>query len=98
MTAISSIASAVFLIVFGITNVAAYRVAGNLRHRILADCGALGCGLALVVLVADTAIRNPIAVFVLVAVMALSVSAEGIWLRHRRNLRLDHGNGAAQPS
>jgi amino acid transporter len=95
LTAISSIASAIFLIVFGITNAAAYRVAGNLRHRILAGCGALGCGLALVVLVADTAIRNPIAVFVLVAIVALSVSAEGIWLRHRRNLRLDHGNGEA---
>ncbi len=90
LTEIASIASAVFLIVFGVTNVAAYRAADDhlLRRRLLAGCGALGCGYALIVLIADTSSRTPVAVYVLGVIIVLSLVAEGTWLRHRRHLRL----------
>jgi amino acid transporter len=91
LTEISSVASAIFLIVFGVTNAAAYVTApSRLRPRVLAGCGALGCGLALVVLVADTAKQAPTAVVVLFAIVVLSLIAEGTWLRRRRHLRLAH--------
>jgi amino acid transporter len=90
VAAISSIASAIFLVVFGTTNAAAFRAtAGGGARRLLAACGTAGCALALVVLVIDTADRRPIALAVLGAMILVALLGEAVWLRHRRRLRLE---------
>jgi amino acid transporter len=85
LTQIASIASAVFLVVFAATNAAAVRVAvGRVARRIVAACGTLGCAISLVVLVVDSASRRPVAVVVLVAMVAVALVSEATWLRHHR--------------
>jgi amino acid transporter len=91
LTEISSIASAVFLIVFGVTNAAAYRTAHSRSRRLVSGCGTLGCALALAVLVGDMVVRTPIAVVVLAGMMGVSVLIEKVWLQRRRALQLRDG-------
>ncbi len=85
---ISSIASSVFLIVFGAVNLAALRTAASPARRVTAAGGAIGCLAALVLLVIDTTARQPLALGVLVAMLAVSVAGESAWLHHRRELKL----------
>lgn len=92
LTQISSIASAVFLIVFAATNAAAVRATrGRRARRAVAGCGVFGCVAALAVLVADMVTRTPFAVGVLGAMVGSSVLVEHTWLRHRRRLQLQPG-------
>ena len=89
VTEISSIASAVFLIVFAVVNLAALWVAGDAVARwVAAGAGVLGCLGAVVVLLVDTASHRPLALGVLAAMVAASLLAEGLWLRHRRTPRI----------
>lgn len=85
---ISSIASSVFLIVFGAVNLAASRTAPSPARRVPAAGGAIGCLAALVLLMIDTTARQPLALGVLVAILAVSVAGESAWLHHRRELKL----------
>lgn len=92
VASISSIASAVFLIVFGTVNAAALRggkEAGT--NRALAGAGLVGCAGALAVLSIDTARNRPEALALLVGMAGLSLLGEALWLRRRRELRLGTG-------
>ncbi len=89
LTEISSIASAMFLIVFGVVNAAAYRAHfGGTGRRVAAALGVLGCLAALSLLTNDTARHRPLALGILLAMMALSLLGEALWLQHRRALHL----------
>ena len=89
VTQISSIASAVFLIVFGVVNVAAFRTASHHPwKRLAAGTGAVGCTIAFLVLGVDTAAHRPLALVVLVTMTALAFLGEAMWLSRRRTLRL----------
>ena len=89
VTEISSIASAVFLIVFGAVNAAAFRSAGRLvPRRMVAFGGVGGCLVSFVVLIIDTADRRPVALAVLGMMVVVSVSAEALWLHRKRELKL----------
>jgi hypothetical protein len=96
VASISSIASAVFLVVFGTVNAAALRAGTAVgTNRVLATGGLLGCAGALIVLSIDTARNRPAALALLVGIAGLSVLGETLWLRHRRELRLAiKGEGA----
>jgi hypothetical protein len=84
---ISSVASAVFLIVFGTTNAAALKVARRVgASRIVSTLGVAGCVVAFVVLVVDTARHRPIAVALVGGAVAAAAGAEALWLRHRRSV------------
>jgi amino acid transporter len=89
VTQISSIASAVFLIVFGVVNAAAYRGRlGGAVRRAAAAFGVIGCAAALVLLEIDTARHRPLALAVLVGMMVAALLGESLWLRHQRALHL----------
>jgi len=89
LTEISSIASTVFLIVFGVVNLAAFRAAAHsVAARLLAGSGVAGCLLALILLVGDSATDQPLAVGVLAMMIFVSLVAEGLWLHRRRELQL----------
>lgn len=89
VTEISSIASAVFLIVFGAVNAAAFRSAGRMVYqRIVALVGVGGCLISLVLLVIDTAGHRPVALALLVVMVVVSFSAEALWLHRKRELKL----------
>ncbi len=85
---ISSMASSVFLIVFGAVNLAAFRTATHLTRKIVAIGGAAGCLVALVLVVVDTIDRSPMAVGVLGGMLVASLAGEALWFHHRRELKL----------
>jgi amino acid transporter len=89
VTQISSIASAVFLVVFGVVDAAAFRghLGGAVRPA-AAALGVFGCAVALVLLEVDTARRRPLALAVLLGMMATAFLGESLWLRHQRELHL----------
>ncbi|MEZ5143188.1 MAG: APC family permease [Acidimicrobiales bacterium] len=89
---ISAIASAVFLLVFGLVNAAAYRLPARRRVRhVVSAAGVVGCGAALVVLLVSTAQRSPVALVVLAALLAVAGGGEAVWLSRRRDVRLQDG-------
>ena len=89
VTEISSIASAVFLIVFGVVNAAAYREADRaISARLVAFLGVAGCLVSLVLLLLDTAERRPVALAVLGGMFVSSVFGEALWLHRKRELNL----------
>ncbi|MCB2224605.1 MAG: APC family permease [Actinobacteria bacterium] len=89
VTAISSIASAVFLIVFGAVNLAAFSSSrGRALRRAAAGLGVLGCAGSLIALEADTVGTRPGAAVLLAVIVALSVAGEAWWLRSRRRIRV----------
>jgi len=93
LTAISAVASAVFLAVFAAVNVAAARVDRGVR-RAVASVGAVSCLGALVVLVVDTASRAPVSLVILVVAGVVAIVGELAWLRRRRRLRLAEAGAA----
>ncbi len=95
LTSISAMASAGFLIVFGAVNAAAWQEAGSATRRWLAGGGVAGCGVALVVLLADATTRRPLSVVVLVVVVVLALAGELWWLRRQRSISLSNGGGSS---
>jgi amino acid transporter len=86
---IASVASAVFLAVFGTVNAAALRARKRIGSGILSAGGGLaGCIVALVLLLGDTCRHRPVGMVVFVAAVVLVIMAETLWLRHRRTLRI----------
>jgi hypothetical protein len=55
----------------------------NLGWATSVSCRRVG---ALVVLISSTASHRPLALAVLVSIIVVSIAAEALWLRHRRNL------------
>jgi amino acid transporter len=96
LTAISSIASAVFLIVFAAVNAAAAaKATGRPGRRILAVLGVAGCLASLVALELDTIRRRPLAAAILALIVLLSLLGEGWWLRRRREMAIGPVPGEA---
>ncbi len=96
VTEISSIASAVFLVVFGVVNAAALREAtDNKSGRILSGFGFVGCVTALVVLLIDTTSKRPIGLLVFAGMVLASFLAEVAWLRRRRGISFGPGPNPA---
>ena len=86
---ISSIASSVFLIVFGVVNLAAFRDAiGSPLGRSVAFGGFAGCVVSLVLLLVDTATHQLLALDILGLMIVASIAGEALWLNRRRELGL----------
>ncbi len=89
VNAISSIASSVFLVVFGAVNLAAVRAATKVVRRSVAIGGFAGCLVSLVLLVVDTASSQPLALGVFGLMILASFSGEALWFHRRREMRLE---------
>ncbi len=90
---ISALASAVFLVVFAVTNAASARAADRAMLRVVGTAGAVGCLGAFAVLIATTARDDPVAVAVLGCLIAAALGAEHLFMKHRRGytMRMDDG-------
>jgi amino acid transporter len=85
LNAISSTASAGFLIVFAATNVSAARLAADIgAHAWLCWIAAGACAVALVALLVDSARSSPVSVALFVALLAVSYLGEATLARRRR--------------
>lgn len=81
LTAISSIASASFLLVFAAVNAAAFHKASEVgASRVVTALGLVGCLAAVTVLIVETVQSTPVAVLILVVLVAVSAVGEGLWL------------------
>ncbi len=85
LNAISSIASASFLLIFAAVNGAALRKASDIgASRLICGLGVFGCLAAAAVLLEDTARTNLPALGVLAALVGASAGIEVLWLRSKR--------------
>jgi amino acid transporter len=86
LASISAMASIIFLVVFAVVNLAAFRAGADARvRRPIAALGAVACSVALVVLVVDTSAKSPIALVVLLLTVVVLLVVEGRWLSHHRS-------------
>ncbi|NIA24824.1 MAG: amino acid permease [Gammaproteobacteria bacterium] len=84
LTSISALASAIFLIVFTVTNAAAFRVGRQAGvRRGLAAAGVIGCAGSLVVLLVRSGRHDPAALLTLFSLLALALGAEHLILKRR---------------
>jgi len=85
LASISTVCSAIFLIVFAAVNAAACKAAREIRASAwVAGLGSVGCVVALAALVARSVRSDPTGLIVLVALAAGALAAEWFVLRHRR--------------
>lgn len=84
LSSISALASAIFLVVFAVVNVAAFKRADRPLARIITAAGAVGCAGSLFVLLARTAADDPVASVALALLISLGLGAEHLFLKHRR--------------
>ncbi len=85
LASISTVCSAIFLIVFGVVNAAAWRMAAEIgARRWLAGLGAVACLGSLVVLLARSLSADPVGLVVLAILVATALGAEALVLRRRR--------------
>jgi amino acid transporter len=84
VSSISAMASAIFLVVFGVVNAAEFRTDPSTAARAVAAAGALGCAVSLVVLVVESLRTDPVAMAVLAALIAAALVGEHAVLRSRR--------------
>ena len=95
LEAISSLASAGFLIVFGAVNVANVRLARTTHsRRSISVIGAGACAGALIALMAHIATTRPIDLLLLVALLVATYVGEANYRRHRRR----HPPAEGQPA
>ncbi len=88
LTSISAVASAVFLAVFTVVNVAAWRAGRSAGvRRPVAAVGVIGCAGALVVLVVRSATTDPVALATLVVLIGAALGVEHLILRRRPGRR-----------
>lgn len=84
LTSISAVASAVFLSVFGVVNLAAFRAGRQAGvRRAIAGAGAIGCVASLVVLVVRSVTVDPIALITLIGLLTFALGMEHLILKHR---------------
>lgn len=82
---LSSLASAIFLMIFGVVNVAAVRCGPDANiSRPIATLGAVACFAALTVLVVRSIDVVPASMLVLVLLLATVLTVEHRYLKHRR--------------
>jgi amino acid transporter len=85
LESIASISSSVFLIVFTVVNVAAFRSGAAARvSRPIAFAGAVACAVSFVILTVSSAKNDRTSLIVLVVLLAIALLAEHRVLRHRR--------------
>ena len=98
VSSISAMASAIFLVVFGVVNAAEFRTDPSGAARAVAAAGALGCAVSLVVLVGESLRTDPVAMAVLAALIAAALAGEHAVLKYRRpdHLRLPTAQDASQ--
>jgi amino acid transporter len=84
LRSISAMASAIFLVVFGVVNAAELRTDPVGGARVVAGAGVLGCVASFVVLVIDSVTTDPVAMVVLTALVAAALVGEHAVLRSRR--------------
>ena len=85
LTSISTVCSAIFLMVFSVVNAAAYKSATVIgAKRWVAGLGAIGCAASLIVLVVRSLSDDPVGLIVLSALMGSALIAESLVLRQRR--------------
>jgi hypothetical protein len=88
LESISSLSSSIFLIVFGVVNLAAYRADDTTRvRRPISLAGLLGCVSSFVVLTAHNVRDDRQALVVLVALISSALVGETFVLRRRRQAR-----------
>jgi amino acid transporter len=85
---ISAMASAIFLAVFAVVNVAELTTDPSRGARAVAWAGALGCGVSLVVLVAESVRNDPAAMAILVVLVVAALLGEHAVLKGRRHGRM----------
>ena len=86
LPSISGMASIIFLVVFPVVNLAAFRAGVDARvWRPIAALGAMACSVAVVVLVVDTATTSPVAPVALAVTAAILLVVEARLLPHRRS-------------
>jgi amino acid transporter len=84
VSSISAMASAIFLVVFGVVNAAELRTDESGVARMVAAFGVVGCAASLVVLVIESLRTDPMAMAVLAALIAAALAAEHAVLKARR--------------
>jgi len=88
LTSISALASAIFLLVFAVTNAAAFRAGRQAGvRRGVAAAGVVGCVGSLVVLLIRSATVDPIALIALTGLLTLALASEHLFLKHRPQRR-----------
>ena len=95
LSSISTMASAGFLVIFGLVNAANYALAKTVHSsKVLAGLGVLACAFALVTLTVNTFQTDPAQVWVLVIMVAIAVGVEVLyiwfWQKLGRQQRLLH--------
>jgi amino acid transporter len=99
LTAISSLASAGFLIIFAAVNIANVRLAELTNsRRAISVAGALACVAALVALIAQMATTRPTDLILLASLLALTYSGEATYQLRRRIRPLIDETTAASPA
>lgn len=87
LTSISTVCSAIFLIVFSVVNAAAFKAAKAIRaQRWLAGMGVLGCTVSLFVLVMRSVSEDPVGLIVLLVLLVSALMTERTVLRQRRRV------------
>lgn len=84
LDAISSLSSAIFLMVFGVVNLAGLRSARSLAGRVICSLGVLGCVGSFVVLVGRSVSEQPSGMVALAVMLALALGSEHLFLKRRR--------------
>jgi amino acid transporter len=85
VASISALASAIFLAVFAVVNAAAFKNAGPARWvRFVAGAGVAGCVASLAIVVARSVTNDPIAMLVLVILLASALAAEHLFFKRQR--------------
>ncbi|MCB1009211.1 MAG: amino acid permease, partial [Acidobacteria bacterium] len=85
LTSLSTVCSAIFLLVFAVVNAAAFRSATTTGGgRWVPGLGVLGCAGSLVALLQRSVARDPVGLIVLAALIASALATEHFVLRRRR--------------
>jgi amino acid transporter len=96
VASISALASTIFLAVFAVVNAAAFKNARSARwDRLVAGAGVVGCLASLAIVVARSVTDDPIAMLVLVILLASALAAEHLVLKRQRHPFSDGQTGAA---
>lgn len=84
LDAISSLSSAIFLMVFAVVNAAGWRTATSFADRIVGIIGAVGCLASLLVLTVQSVSDQPSAVVALLVMLGVALGYEHLVLKRRR--------------
>ena len=86
VASISALASAIFLAVFAIVNAAAFKDAGSAPWvKVVAGAGVVGCVASFVIVVVRSVTNDPIAMLVLVILLASALGAEHLVFKRQRH-------------